>query len=116
MPLSIPNPSFLVDENVNSRLFKFLKSQHIDVKLAPTASTDKEIAQICLKDNRILITNDEDFLEYSAEDIYSVVWLKTPQNKPDILVKSFEKLLSECKNFSGKVIILSESDWQDLPL
>lgn len=107
---------FLLDENVDFRLFRFLKSQHIDVKLAPKASTDNEIAQICLAENRILVTNDEDFQEYSGDEIYSVVWLRIPQNKPDDLIESFEKLLSECKNFSGKLIILSNSDWKDFPL
>lgn len=116
MQLLILNPMFLLDENVDSRLFKFLKSQHIDVKLAPKALSDKAIAQICLTEHRILVTNDEDFQEYSAKEIYSVVWLKIPQDKPAALIMSFKKLLSECKNFSGKLLILSESAWQEFSL
>lgn len=116
MPLSTPNLLFLVDENVNFKLYKFLKHKGIDVISTPKTLKDKDIAQICLKETRILITNDEDFSGYLAEEIYSVIWLRIPQNKPEVLTASFEKLLSECKDFSGKTIILSESDWQDLSL
>lgn len=116
MPRSTHNPIFLLDENVNFKLYKFLKLQGIDAKLTPKTLQDKDIAEICLKENRILVTNDEDFLEYSSNEIYSVILLRIPQNKPGTLVKSFEKLLSECKNFSGRVIILSEFNWKAFSL
>jgi len=107
---------FLLDENVDSRLFKFLKSQKIDVKSTPKTLSDKKIAEICLKENRILVTNDEDFQEYSVDEIHSVIWLKIPQNKPEDLIKCFEQLLSECKIFKGKFIILEEFSWREFPL
>jgi len=116
MSSSIPNPTFLLDENVNSRLYKFLRSQDIDVKLTAKSLPDKDVAEFCLKENRILITNDEDFLEYSDDEIYAVIWLRIPQNRPDILINSFKRLTSECRDFAGKVIILSESGWKDFPL
>lgn len=111
-----PNPIFLLDENVDYRLFRFLKSQKIDVKLAPKTLRDKDIAQLSFKDQRILVTNDEDFQGYAEDEIYSVIWLRIPQNKPDPLIKSFEKILFECKNFAGRIIILNESGWKDFPL
>lgn len=116
MPLSTPNPTFLLDENVDSHLYKFLSSKDIDVKLASKGSSDKEIAKICLTENRILVTNDEDFQGYSDDEIYSVVWLRIPQSKPDLLMQSFTKLLSECNQFKGRIIVLYESDWKDFPL
>lgn len=78
--------------------------------------SDKKVAEICLKEKRILVTNDEDFQEYAKDEIYSVIWLRIPQNKPDVLIKSFEKLLSEFSKFAGRIIILSESGWKDFPL
>ena len=116
MALSIPNPTFLLDENVDSRLYKALKSKNINAKLTPKGLSDKEVANICLNEKRVLITNDEDFQEYSDDEIYAVIWLRIPQNKSDVLIKSFTKLLSECKQFKGKIITLTELTWSDLPL
>src|SRR5436190_1901512 len=116
MPSLTPNPTFLLDENVHSRLYKFLKLQGIDTKLAPKALSDRGVAEICLIENRVLVTNDEDFQNYSANQIYSVVWLRIPQNKPDLLLESFSLLLSECQEFKGKTIILYELRWKDSPL
>lgn len=78
--------------------------------------SDKKVAEICLKEKRILVTNDGDFQEYAKDEIYSVIWLRIPQNKPDVLIKSFEKLLSECMKFAGRIVILNETDWKDFPL
>ncbi len=116
MPLSTPNPTFLLDENVDSQLFKLLKPKGFDVKLTPKGLSDKEVAEICLKENRILVTNDEDFQEYSDDEIYAIIWLRIPQSKPNSLIESFTKLLSECQQFKGKIITLSESSWKDFPL
>lgn len=116
MSSSIPRPKFLLDENVRVELVKFLKSQGFDVKLAPKAAPDLLLASLSKKEKRILVTNDEDFVEYTDNMVFSIVWLRIPQNDPKKLIASFQKLLSEFNNFRGKLIVLETGRWQDFPL
>lgn len=115
MPLSIPSHKFLIDENVRSELFRHLSKQDIDIKLVPKGATDSEVASISKSQDRILVTNDEDFIEYPTNKILGVIWLRIPQNEPRSLLSSFEKLLKEAKNFKGKVTVLEPNKWHQLP-
>src|SRR3989344_1125156 len=113
---SIPKPKFLLDENVHSELQKFLKSESYSVKIGPKGTIDSEIAALSKKEKLILITNDSDFSKYSENQLFSLVWLRLPQNKPDELVKSFKKLLKENQKWQGKTITLSPSSWESIDL
>lgn len=113
MPLSTPNLKFLLDENVRIELSRFLKKQKLDFKLTPKGSTDKQVASISKTEQRILVTNDEDFQWFTKDQIYSIIWLWIPQNDPKSLISSFKKLIKECKVFSGKIITLTPKDWNE---
>lgn len=113
MSLSIPKVTkLLLDENVRIELYKFLESLGIDIKPSPKGTTDTKLAGISLKEKRIFVTNDQDFIEYSKDKIFSVIWLKIPQNDPNELVFSFKKLLDENTDFSGRLIILETGKWK----
>lgn len=112
----IPNLKFLLDENVKISLSKFLEFHDFDVKLATKTSSDLKLALISKVEERVLVTNDEDFQWYSDKEIYSVILLKVPQKDKESLIKSFTKLLSECSNFSGKIIVLDTKGWKNYPL
>jgi predicted nuclease of predicted toxin-antitoxin system len=118
MPMSslIPNLRFLLDENVRRDLYRFLISQNFDVKLVSNATSDSKIAQISKLEERILVTNDEDFCDYSETKIFSVIWLRIPQNDSKALIVSFEKVLNECSEFKGRLLILKVNSWQNFPL
>lgn len=116
MSLSIPSPKFLLDENVHADLSKNLRTQNLDFKLAPKRSSDSRLAEISKKEERILVTNDQDFVSYAKGEIFSVVWLRTPQDNPKVLLTSFQKLLSEFKNFEGRFIVLGPREWEEFPL
>lgn len=111
-----PTLKFLLDENVKRKLYQFLKSNAFDVKLAPGGSTDAGIARISKKEKRILVTNDEDFIYYSPDKVFAVIWLRIPQAETKILIDSFVKLLHELENFSGKLITLNSNEWIENPL
>ena len=104
---------FLRDENVKLRLEKFLKKQGFDIISKPKGLTNGKLASFSKSEKRVLITNDEDFASsehFSKEKIFSVVWLRIPQDKPERLLGSFLKLLEEIKpvDFEGNLITLYE--------
>ena len=116
---STPSLKFLIDENVRVELSRLLKQKGIDFKLSQKSAHDSLLASISKKESRILITNDEDFIYYPKGKIFSVVWLRIPQNDPKSLITSFEKLLNQLnanKDFSGKLITLKQNDWDQFPL
>ncbi len=113
---------FLLDENVKKELLSFLKSNGHDAVLAPKGFVNGKLAEISLLEKRILVSNDRHFTNsalFPKEKIFSVIWLRTPQNRPDLLIESFSRLLrekSEVKDFKGNLIILKEEDFEVSPL
>lgn len=107
---------FLLDENVRVELAKFLKAKNFDVKLAPKTASDATLSLISKKEKRILVTNDQDFIDCDKDTVFSLVWLIIPQNDPKTLTVSFQKLLSEFNNFRGRLVVLEAGKWQDFPL
>ena len=116
MSSSTQLPKFLLDENVRIELSNFLKRRGIDVKLHTKSATDSFVASLSKREQRVLVTNDEDFCECSKDEIYSVVWLRLPQNDSEGLVRSFEKLLGSYKNFPGRLVVLRRGKWDEFPL
>ena len=116
MSSSTQLPKFLLDENVRIELFNFLKRRGIDVKLPPKSVPDSAVALLSKREQRVLVTNDEDFCEYSKDKVYSVVWLRLSQNDSEGLIKSFEKLLGSFKKFPGRLVVLKRGKWGEFPL
>ena len=116
MPLSIRALKFLLDENVRRELHTFLKQKGYDCILAPKATTDKKIATLSLRESRILVTNDEDFTEYTKGEVFCVIWLRLPQSKPEALLTSFQRLLRGQKHFSEKLFVVTQQKVDELPL
>lgn len=116
MSLSIPTLKFLLDENVRIELFRYLKAKSFTVKLLPKSTSDSKLANLSKVERFIIVTNDEDFTDYSKNEIFSIIWLRVPQSDPQTLISSFEKLIKECKNFAGKLITLIPDDWDESSL
>ncbi|MFH1889736.1 MAG: DUF5615 family PIN-like protein [Nanoarchaeota archaeon] len=109
---------FLLDENVKRDLLNFLTSEGYDVTFKPKGLSNGKLAAFSKSEQRIFVTNDEDFTEFTKEKIFSLVWLRTPQDKPESLISSFSKLLKETNSeyFKGKLIIISEDKFEISPL
>ncbi len=106
---------FLADENVDFRLVKTLKQQGMDIILKPKGSSDEKIAEFSKSEERILITNDEDFTKFSKESVFSVAWLRIPQRKIESLISSFSRMLKEKtkpSDFEGFLIALKEDNFE----
>lgn len=117
-PLSL---KFLLDENVKLRLLSFLKAKGFDVEKATKKSSDEKLASLSKLEQRIFITSDSDFTDpeqYSKEKIFSIVWLRIPQDKPESLISAFSKLLKEInpKDFEGNLITLQENSFDITPI
>ena len=111
----------LFDENVKKELLLYLKQEKYDVALAPKGFVNGRLAEISILERRILVSNDRHFTNSSVfpkEKVFSVIWLRTPQDRPDLLIKSFSMLLKENppENFEGNLIILYEETFEVLPL
>lgn len=110
---------FLLDENVKKELLQFLKQQGFDVIFKPKGLLNGILAELSKSEQRILITNDEDFVEFTKEEIFSIVWLRIPQNEPESLLKAFSILLKEkamLEDFEGKLIVLKKDGFDVSPL
>jgi predicted nuclease of predicted toxin-antitoxin system len=120
MSLSI-SPSkirFLFDENVDARLEKFLKQQGIDITRKSKGLANGKLAEFSKSEERIFVTNDDDFVEFCDDKIFSLIWLRIPQRKIESLKNSFSKLLNEInpEDFKGKLITLFEDRFDIVPL
>lgn len=107
-------PKFLLDENVKKELLQFLKKD-FDAVFKQKRLSNGKLAEFSKSEQRILVTNDNDFInseQFPKEKIFSVVWLKIPQDELETLLKSFSKLLRETKSedFEGNLITLYEGD------
>ena len=109
---------FLLDENVKKELLQFLKEQGLDVIFKPKGVSNGKLAEYSKSEQRVLITNDGDFVGFNKEEIFAVVWLRIPQDKPKTLLDLFSRLLKKNKTeeFKGKLIILHEGGFEVSPL
>ena len=109
---------FLLDENVKKALLKYLKSERFDVTFKPKGLSNGKLAALSKSGEFIFVTNDEDFTDpflFPKEKIFSVIWLRVPQDKPEALLKSFSKLLkdkSKPEDFEGYLVTLKDGDFE----
>ncbi|MAG02495.1 hypothetical protein CMI42_04100 [Candidatus Pacearchaeota archaeon] len=69
------------------------------------------MATFSKSEERILITNDIDFTNsehFPREKVFSVIWLRIPQEKLESSISSFSKLLENPPEFEGNLITLYE--------
>ena len=115
MVSSMALPSFLADENIKLKLAKYLSSKGCDICFAPKGLKNSSLLSLAKKEKRVLLTHDHDFLNefvYPPEKYDGIVVLAT---HPPLLSKQIllmDKLLANIsqEEFSGKTVLLSESD------
>jgi len=116
------NLKFLLDENVKKRAGVFLRSRGFDTLDAPKKLANGKLAALSKSEGRVFVTNDADFADfilYSREKLFSVIFLKIPQSKPDSFIDSFSKLLDKkksAKDFEGQLITLKEDGFWISPI
>ena len=108
--MSLSKLKFLLDENIRVELYKFLKKAGIDVILISKGSVNGNLTRLSLAQERTVVTNDEDFAKMTDKEVFGVVWLKIPQDNPELLVKMFSELLkTKDLELKGRLVTL----WPD---
>jgi len=60
----------LLDENVKKRLLIFLKSEEYDAISKPKGLSNGALAEFSKSEQRIFVSNDNDFLKFSKERLF----------------------------------------------
>lgn len=108
---------FLLDENVRIELATLLSEREINFAVAKKASGDKTLASISLAEKRIVVTNDIDFAKMCKGDVFGVVWLRIPQNDPELLLEKFGQMLDETSmRYADSLVILERNRRRVIPL
>ncbi|MBU1103071.1 MAG: DUF5615 family PIN-like protein [Nanoarchaeota archaeon] len=100
----------------------FLKQQGVDIISKPKGLVNGKLAEFSKSEERVLVTNDDDFTDseqFPKEKIFSVVWLRIPQDNPEALLKSFSKLLKDktkSEDFEGNLVTLYEDKFEISPI
>jgi len=114
--MSSSKSKFLLDENVRIELAEFLKTTGTDAVRVPKGLKNGQIAALSVREGRIVVTNDEDFTAFPKSAIHGVVWLRIPQEAPDVLVRTFSKLLDSGEGFDGRLVMVWPERWEAFPL
>ena len=99
----------------------FLKSKGYDA-ISPKGISNGKLVLLSKSEQRILVTNDSDFTDsvpYPKGKIFSLVWLRIPQNNPKALLKSFSMLLKDktkSDDFKENFIVLNENNFEVKPI
>lgn len=109
-------PRFLLDENVRAELDPFLKERGYVVKRLSKGAPDRSLAAASREERLVLVTSDEDFASVSHERVFSVVLLRLPQGDAALQLAAFQRLLAECQEWQGRIIVLGGTQWKASPL
>ncbi|MBI3051811.1 DUF5615 family PIN-like protein [Candidatus Woesearchaeota archaeon] len=86
--MSLSQTKFLLDENVHSELYAFLRRRGSDVILVKKGTADLDIAKACFSEGRVLVTNDSDFVDERFRGKLSVLLLRFRQGDVEPLIRS----------------------------
>lgn len=106
---------FLLDENVRIEVKEFLKKKGFSVEYVPKSSTNHEVASLAREKKLVFITHDTDFTNpflYSPKEFSGIIVLGISPSLLREILTSLERLLSEVKEFSGKLIVLEEEGFK----
>lgn len=100
---------FLLDENVHAGLLGFLKSLGHKAIDCPKSIRNGEVFKLALREERILITRDSDFLagQFAAFKHCGIILLRVPARDIEAQKMAFSSLLeanSSANDFLGMVV------------
>jgi predicted nuclease of predicted toxin-antitoxin system len=102
---------FLLDENIPSSMFKFLKERKYDAFYVPKGAKDRDVAELAKRENAVLVTRDYDFaniLLYPPQEFHGIIILKVHPPVAEKLISSMKSVLKATEDFRGKVFVVLE--------
>jgi len=108
---------FLIDENVNKKLIRWLLDNGHDATRIPAGTKNGKVIEFGRSESRILITHDHDFadtLRYPPEKHAGIILIEI---HPPVLLKLTAALLMllnlpPTEGFVGKLIILQDRGYE----
>ena len=106
---------FLCDENITKKAFYLFKSARFDVESVHSLNLkgikNSKLLDICIEQNRILITFDTDFLHSSNTKFPGILLIRIFPNTDKYILPVLEKFLESIKEieFQNKLVILEEN-------
>lgn len=100
---------FLIDHNVPRKVGIFLRKQKFNVRFVQEINpemSDIEVIKLASKENRIIISNDKDFMSLSFlyPDVNMILFSLISQAS-EIRIKSLEKILPSLNDKFGVLVI-----------
>jgi|Deesub1362A_J573_1020465.scaffolds.fasta_scaffold01962_7 predicted nuclease of predicted toxin-antitoxin system len=102
---------FLLDENIPSSVFKFLKIKGYKAFYVPKGAKDRNVAELAKREKAVLVTRDYDFaniLLYPPQEFHGIIILKVHPPVAEKLISSMKSVLKAAEDFRGKVFVVLE--------
>lgn len=100
---------FLVDHNVPKSVSDFLRKSKFNVKLVKDINvemTDLQVLDLAKKENRIVISNDKDFIGLSVKyNTVDMVLFSYLSQSADVRIYGLKKILHKLESGFGIVIL-----------
>ena len=110
---------FLFDEMVHQGLTRFFSALRHDAKPVPKALPDGAVADLAVREGRILLTHDTDFAaEPPVFDHPGIILVRIPPRNFDDLKAGLTKLLGEKNSpdsFANRLFPLFKDRYDDFP-
>ncbi len=114
--MTLQNLKFLTDENIDTEVFQFLKSEGLDVLDIKNEGLfgmkDKEILDLAFSQNRIIISQDSDFGTLVFRDnikIAGIIYLRPGHTSAEIHIATMRNLLRADLSISLPFILVAEN-------
>ena len=106
---------FLLDENIPKLLKNFLESKGHSAKYESKGIKNSRLASLALDKEGILLSRDRDFLNsvsFPPAQFSRIIVLISHPPKAEKLIKAMDLILSEVKEFTGKLFIADEEGFE----
>lgn len=110
-------PRFLLDENVRIEVKEFLESKGFSAKYASKGISNGKLASLAKEEKYMLLSRDSDFVNISIfppKEFSGIIIFMIHPPTVEKLVKSLSLLLSEIKEFKGKLFIVNEEGFESV--
>jgi len=109
------SPKFLLDENIPKSVKRLLETEGFSAEYAPKGIVNSKLASLSKEKETALVSRDSDFLNTSIfppEEFSGIIVFVIHPPKAEKLVRASSLLLSEVKEFKGKLFIVDEEGYE----
>jgi len=100
---------FLVDHNVPQSVSNFLKKGGYNVKLVKDVNpemTDLQLLDLAKKENRIVVSNDKDFISLSVKyDTIDMILFNHLSQSSEVRIAGLKRILPKLKGGFGVIVL-----------